>query len=98
MLRIDGNEITGIEEKPTYVHPASAGIYCLSGDAVRLVPDDTALTMPELAMRVRGEGGKVLAYEIHEFWRALETRDHFEELLNDERTLATLAENLPDGG
>jgi NDP-sugar pyrophosphorylase family protein len=98
VLELQGEEITGIVEKPTYVHPASAGIYCLSPSAVGLVPADTPLTMPELASRVRSGGGKVMAYEIREFWRALETRDHFEELLNDERTLGELGADLVDAG
>jgi mannose-1-phosphate guanylyltransferase len=98
VLELDDGEITGIVEKPTYAHPASAGIYCLGWEAVTMIPDDTALTMPQLAVQIRAGGGKVMGYEIQEFWRALETRDHFEELLNDERMLAALTQGLPDGG
>ncbi|MBI1967975.1 MAG: NTP transferase domain-containing protein [Gemmatimonadetes bacterium] len=90
VLQLSGDEVTGIVEKPAYIHPVSAGIYCLSPAAVALVPADTVMTMPELAMRVREQGGKVAAYEIKEFWRALETQDHFEELLNDTETLKAL--------
>lgn len=95
VLQLDGDAITGIVEKPTYRHPVSAGIYCLSPDAVALVPDDSPLTMPELALRVRDGGGRVLGYEIHELWRALETRDHFEALLNDDAMLDAIRE-APD--
>jgi len=90
VLQLSGDEVTGIVEKPTTVHPVSAGIYCLSPAAVALVPADTVMTMPELALRVRAGGGKVTAYEITEFWRALETRDHFEALQNDEGILKAL--------
>jgi hypothetical protein len=48
------------------------------------------MTMPELAERLRAGGGTVAAYEITEFWRALETRDHFEELAKDEDALRVL--------
>jgi NDP-sugar pyrophosphorylase family protein len=92
VLQLAGDEVTGIVEKPTTVQPVSAGIYCLSPAAVALVPDDTALTMPELALRVRAEGGKVAGCEITEFWRALETRDHFEAIQNDEGILKALQE------
>ena len=90
VLQLDGDEVTGIVEKPTTVHQVSAGIYCLSPAAVALVPPDTAMTMPELALKVRAGGGKVAAYEITDFWRALETRDHFEALQNDEGILKAL--------
>lgn len=90
VLQLDGDEVTGIVEKPTTVQPVSAGIYCLSPAAVAQVPADTVMTMPELALRVRAGGGKVAAYEITEFWRALETRDHFEALQNDEGILKAL--------
>jgi NDP-sugar pyrophosphorylase family protein len=90
VLDLDGDRVTGVTEKPVYRHPVSAGIYCLSPEAVGLVPDGAPLTMPELAVRVRDGGGRVLGYEIHEFWRALETRDHFEALLNDQATLDAL--------
>ena len=90
VLQVSGDEVTGIVEKPTTVQPVSAGIYCLSPAAVALVPADTQMTMPELALHVRAGGGKVAAYEITEFWRALETRDHFEALQNDEGILKAL--------
>jgi NDP-sugar pyrophosphorylase family protein len=90
VLELDGDAITGVVEKPQYRHPVSAGIYALSPEAVALVADDTPLTMPELALQLRARGGAVLGYEIREFWRALETRDHFEELLNDAGTLEAL--------
>lgn len=90
VLELKGEEITGVTEKPTYRHPASAGIYCLSPEAVALVPQDEPMTMPELAMALRSRGKAVLGYEIREFWRALETRDHFEALLNDESVLEAL--------
>jgi len=90
VLQLKGDEVVGVVEKPTTTNPVSAGIYCISPEAAALVPDDTAMTMPELADKVRVKGGKVVAYEIREFWRALETRDHFEQLLNDEEILKVL--------
>jgi NDP-sugar pyrophosphorylase family protein len=90
VLRLDGDIVRGIVEKPAYVNPVSAGIYCISPQAARLVPDDTVMTMPELAEQVWRAGGTVAACEITEFWRALETRDQFEQLLADEAILKDL--------
>jgi NDP-mannose synthase len=90
ILQLEEERVVGIVEKPSYVYPVSAGIYCVSPAAADLVPADTPITMPELAQRVRAKGGTVAAYEIKEFWRALETRDHFEELAKDETVLKAL--------
>lgn len=84
VLQLDGDLVTGIVEKPSFVNPVSAGIYCVSPEAERLIPDDTAMTMPELADKVRAGGGRVVAYKIEEFWRALETRENFEDVLKEE--------------
>lgn len=92
VLELDGTRVVGITEKPAYVYPVSAGIYCIAREAADLVPDATAMTMPELADRVRARGGTVAAYEIREFWRALETADHFEQLSHDEAALSALRE------
>ena len=90
VLDLAGDLVAGIVEKPRHTYPVSAGIYCVSPEAVDLVPPDAPMTMPELAERLRAGGGTVAAYEITEFWRALETRDHFEELAKDEDALRVL--------
>jgi len=90
VLQLAGDVVTGIVEKPKQVYPVSAGIYCVSPAAAALVPPDTAITMPELADRVRASGGTVCAFQIRQFWRGLETKDQFEELLNDEEMLKGL--------
>lgn len=90
ILQLQGNRVVGVQEKPRFVHPVSAGIYCVSPEAAALVPPDTATTMPELADTVRAGGGTVAAYEITEFWRAFETRDHFEALSHDAAALEAL--------
>ena len=81
VLELEGAEIVGIREKPAYVHPVSAGIYCVSPAAAALVPADTATTMPELALQLRALGRRVVGYRIREFWRALERTEHFEEVM-----------------
>ena len=83
VLQFDGDDIVNVVEKPSLVQPVSAGIYCLSRAALAAVPDETFVTMPELAVKLRAGGDRVVGYEIREFWRALETRDHFDEMLRE---------------
>jgi NDP-sugar pyrophosphorylase family protein len=82
VLELQGTEIVGIAEKPEYVYPVSAGIYCVSPEAAALVPPGVPTTMPELALRLRAAGKRVVGYRIREFWRALERTEHFEEVMN----------------
>ncbi|HEY2805706.1 MAG TPA: sugar phosphate nucleotidyltransferase [Gemmatimonadales bacterium] len=93
VLQLDGDLVTGIVEKPSYVNPVSAGIYCVSPEAAALIPDDAVMTMPQLADRVRAGGGRVAAYKIEEFWRALETRENFEAMLKEEEILPLLEQS-----
>ncbi|HEX9729421.1 MAG TPA: sugar phosphate nucleotidyltransferase [Gemmatimonadales bacterium] len=90
VLELEGDRVVGVAEKPSYTHPVSAGIYCISPDAVDLIAPDRAVTMPDLIDRVNAQGGTVAAYRIEEFWRALETQDHFEELMHDEAAFEAL--------
>ena len=82
VLELNGAEIVGIREKPAYVHPVSAGIYCVAPDVAAMVPENTPTTMPDLALQLRKAGRRVVGYRIHEFWRALERTEHFEEVMD----------------
>lgn len=90
VLQFDGDDIVGVTEKPAYVNPVSAGIYCLTPEAAAAVPADAFYTMPDLAMQLREQGGRVVGYQIREFWRALESRDHFDEILREAEADASL--------
>lgn len=44
----DGTKYIGCQEKPTLKHYINAGMYCLSRDAVSIIPDDEFYDMPTL--------------------------------------------------
>lgn len=86
VLDIQNNQITNIIEKPEYSWPVSSGIYSINLNILKDIPINKYYTMPELILDVKNKGGKIMVYEIEEYWRALETPDHFEmvskEILN----------------
>jgi NDP-sugar pyrophosphorylase family protein len=102
VLKFDGDDIVDVVEKPSYEQAVSAGIYCISPSALTAVPDDAFFTMPDLAVALRKSGERVVGYQIREFWRALETRDQFDELLREAEADATIhdlvAAHPPAGG
>jgi NDP-sugar pyrophosphorylase family protein len=91
VLALDGDDVTGIVEKPRTEYPISAGIYVVSESALELVPDRTFFTMPELIDALLSRGRSVGAFHIEEFWIGLETIARFDEALS---TLDALSDEL----
>lgn len=83
VLKLHANELVSIEEKPIIRQPVSSGIYCINSNILDQIPKDTFYTMPDLMMAQIKVGKKVFSYEIKEYWNALETKDHFENVLSE---------------
>ncbi|RED46172.1 sugar phosphate nucleotidyltransferase [Aestuariispira insulae] len=61
--------LAGIEEKPVLTHFVAAGIYYLSPKILDMVPEPTALDMPDLINLAAEKGLKIGLFPIHEYWR-----------------------------
>ena len=68
VVQIDGSEIVGISEKPSFRTTVNAGIYALTPFAVSLIGDNEAIDMPDLFERLRGCSKRVVAYPMYEQW------------------------------
>ncbi|MFV3077866.1 nucleotidyltransferase family protein [Niveispirillum fermenti] len=68
LVSLDGSRVTGLQEKPTLVHPVNSGIYVLSPPALDLLPPDGMCDMTTLIQAVLDEGGIVSAFFIREYW------------------------------
>ncbi len=79
VLSIADGAVHGVTEKPETEYAISAGIYCLSGAALDLVPEDTFFTMPELMTKLLAAGRRIHAYPITGTWMGLESIEHFNE-------------------
>lgn len=78
VVRLDGAEITGIDEKPVHEFFVNAGIYLLEPAILDLIPPKQALDMPELFTRARLQGLLTVAFPIHEYWLDIGRLDDFE--------------------
>lgn len=67
ILSVDGDRVTGIEEKPTYTHYANAGIYLISN---KLLTDmeRTRLDAPDFVLQAIGRGNSVSYFPISGTW------------------------------
>ena len=73
------NIITDIIEKPVTEYLISTGIYILSPKVLRLIPEDTFFTMPDLIKSLLKSKRKVIKYEFEEYWLAIEQIEQLED-------------------
>lgn len=68
VVRTDGVEIVGFEEKPVHRTHVNAGIYVLAPGALGLLAPGQRCDMPTLFERMQEGGQRVIAYPMHEPW------------------------------
>lgn len=65
---LNGREIQGIREKPTYNHYANAGIYLIKRKLLKLIPNDTFFDATDLIKLLITNGLKVIRFPITGYW------------------------------
>jgi dTDP-glucose pyrophosphorylase len=68
VVRTDGSEIVGFDEKPVVRWPVNAGIYALQPSAIDLIPEATYFDMPSLFDACRAFGDRTCAYSVRDYW------------------------------
>ena len=68
VVKTEENKIQGFDEKPIHKFAINAGMYVLSPQALRLVPEDTFFDMPQLFKRVLSSGKDANTYWIDDYW------------------------------
>lgn len=68
VVRTNGVEIAGFEEKPVYRSHINAGIYVLSPEALEVLKPGEHCDMPTLFTRLQEKKGRTIAYPMHEPW------------------------------
>lgn len=65
---LDGRNIHGLIEKPTYNYYANAGIYLIKRDALNEIPDDIMFHSTDLIEKLISEGKKVIRFPLNGTW------------------------------
>ena len=68
VVRIDGVEIAGFEEKPVYRSHINAGIYALSPECLDALRYGEFCDMPTLFGRLGDQGKRIIVYPMYEPW------------------------------
>ena len=83
VLSIEDDRVSELVEKPRVEYSISAGIYVLRSTVLKLIPDDTFFTIPQLVRKLLCRGKGVGAYHIKEYWLGLENIDDIDEALKE---------------
>lgn len=65
---LDGRNIRGIIEKPTYNYYANAGIYLFKRELIDFIPDNQFYNATDLIARLAAEGRRVIRFSIAGYW------------------------------
>ena len=65
---LNGREIQGLIEKPTYNYYANAGIYLIKKSALEEIPDDTFFNATDLIEKLIFENKKVIRFPLNGTW------------------------------
>lgn len=65
---LDGREIQGLIEKPTYNYYANAGIYLIKRSALEEIPEDTFFNATDLIEKLIAENKKVIRFPLNGTW------------------------------
>ncbi len=83
VVRLDGESILAIEEKPMHRFFVNAGIYALSPAALALIPRQEFFDMPTLFERIAHAGRRTVAYPLREYWLDVGRIEEFERAQNE---------------
>ena len=83
VVNVEGENILSIEEKPVHKFFVSGGVYVLSSDVLKFIPDDEFYDMPTLFEKIIEEKLKSISFPIHEYWLDIGRIEEFEKA-NDE--------------
>lgn len=65
---LEGRNIQGLIEKPTYNYYANAGIYLIKKSALNEIPDDSFFNATDLIEKLISEGKKVIRFPLNGTW------------------------------
>jgi len=71
VVRSDGIDFLGIDEKPRWITSINAGIYVLDASVKKMIQHDEPISMPDVIQRVKNSGARVVVFPLHENWTDL---------------------------
>jgi dTDP-glucose pyrophosphorylase len=83
VVNIDGHNIKSIVEKPVHKFFVSAGIYMLSPEVLKLIPENEFYDMPTLFEVLITQNKKTISFPIREYWLDIGRIEEYERANNE---------------
>lgn len=83
VVNVDGINIKSIEEKPVHNFYVSGGVYVLSADSLKYIPQNKYFDMPTLFEKIIADGEKTISFPIREYWLDIGRMEEFEKANNE---------------
>jgi dTDP-glucose pyrophosphorylase len=77
VMEVDGNNVTGLKEKPTYTYYSNAGIYLIKRELLELIPDNTFYDATDLMENMIRMKKKLISCPILGYWLDIGKPDDF---------------------
>ena len=68
VFKLEGRDIKGVTEKPTYNYYANAGIYLIKKKCLKLIPENKFFNATDFMDMLISNGYKVIRYPVSGFW------------------------------
>jgi NDP-mannose synthase len=78
VIKVDGKQIVGFEEKPTISYDVSMGVYVFEREVVELIPAGQHFDFPDVVHALLQRGSPVAAYRSSDFWLDIGRREDYE--------------------
>ena len=75
---LDGRDVKGIVEKPTYNYYANAGIYMLRREVINMIPENEFYNATDLIDALVNNGNKVIRYPLKGTWIDIGTLSEYQ--------------------
>jgi NDP-sugar pyrophosphorylase family protein len=79
VVKIEGNQVQSIEEKPVHKFFVSAGIYMLSPETLNHIPEGQYYDMPTLFEKLIAQKQSTVSFPIHEYWLDIGRMNEYEQ-------------------
>lgn len=83
IIEAQGNQITGLSEKPSYTYYANAGIYIFKKELVQLIPKGKRMNATDLIELLTQINKKIVHYPIAQYWLDIGKPNDFKQAQQD---------------
>ena len=94
VLKLNGDRITALEEKPTQTFFVNAGIYALNPELLELIPADRYFDMTDLAEELLKQNRPVGGFPLYEYWLDIGNQETFRQANADRKKLLGAGHDL----